>query len=52
MDLREKQIKDVEDVLHYSDIVWSKYGTESIHELATKIIDKLNKPKEELTYCR
>ena len=38
---REEQIKKVEDILRYSNIVWSKYGDESIHKLATKIVDGL-----------
>jgi hypothetical protein len=41
MDNRAKQIKDVEDILSNSDIVWPKYGSESKTELATKIVDSL-----------
>ncbi len=33
----------VEQILEYSDIVWSKYGSETIEELAEKIVNELKK---------
>ena len=33
----------VEQILEYSDIVWSKYGSETIEELAEKIVKKIKK---------
>lgn len=36
---REKKIKLVERILGQSDIVWTKYGSETIEGLARKIVD-------------
>ena len=33
----------VEQILEYSDIVWGKYGSETIEELAEKIVNELKK---------
>jgi hypothetical protein len=38
-----KRIKKVEQLLNDSDIVWPKYGSESEFELATRIVDTLDK---------
>ena len=37
----EKQ-KKIEQILESSDIVWSKYGSETIGELANKIVNTLD----------
>ena len=52
MDNRDKQIKDVEDILSNSDIVWTKYGSESKFELATQIVDTLNNNEKESVFHR
>ena len=38
---KSANIARVEQILEYSDIVWSKYGSDTIEELAEKIVSAL-----------
>lgn len=43
--MNEKLQKQIENILHSSDIVWSKYGSETIEELAAKIVRAVEENK-------
>ena len=45
---RQEKLKTIENVLNHSDIVWPKYGGESIPELAEKILKKLEVKADEI----
>ena len=38
----EEKIKKIVSILEQSDIVWGKYGSDTIEELAKRIVSRLN----------
>lgn len=42
----EEQIKKVTAILEQSDIVWGRYGSDTIEELAKRIVKKLETQEE------
>lgn len=43
--MTKSDVEIVKSTLEDSDIVWSKYGSDTIEALAQRIVDKLNKSK-------
>lgn len=43
--LKSPQQSAIEQILSDSDIVWPRYGSDTIEALAQRIVDKLNKSK-------
>jgi len=41
MSEHDQKVKEVENILSCSDIVWSKYGGDTTAELAERIVSKL-----------
>jgi len=39
--MKEEKLKQIISILESSDIVWTRYGSESIQELAEKILNKV-----------
>lgn len=46
MDIQEKQ-KIIENILGQSDIVWPKYGSDTIEKLAERITKKIETAEKE-----
>jgi hypothetical protein len=42
-------VSKIVSILDYSDIVWTRYGTESKEELALKILESISELKEKYT---
>jgi hypothetical protein len=43
---KQEQIKAVVNILASSDIVWGKYGSDTIQELAERIVEKVNEKED------
>lgn len=41
--MNEEKVQKVIAILQYSDIVWPRYGSETVEELARKIVNRLEK---------
>ena len=39
--MKEEKLKQIISILESSDIIWTRYGSESIQELAEKILNKV-----------
>ncbi len=39
--MKEEKLKQIISILESSDIVWTRYGSETIQELAEKILNKV-----------
>lgn len=48
--MNEEKVDKVIEVLALSDIVWPRYGSETIEELARKIVSKLEEKNSRFEY--
>ena len=39
--MKEEKLKQIISILESSDIIWTRYGSETIRELAEKILNKV-----------
>jgi len=39
--MKEEKLKQIISILESSDIIWTRYGSETIQELAEKILNKV-----------
>ena len=39
--MKEEKLKQIISILESSDIIWTRYGSETIQELAKKILNKV-----------
>lgn len=50
--MNEEKVQKIIAILQYSDIVWPRYGSETVEELARKIVSKLEEKTSNFEYER